>query len=414
MVLAFTFPGQGSLRPEMGRPWVDHPSWELVADASDVLGRDLSWLLLDAGDEDLYETRNAQLGTFLLSLVVLDAVERLGIAPSVCAGHSLGEYSALVASGALGFEDGVRLVAERGEAMQDVADNRPGRMVALLGVTDDDAEVICQRAEDEVWVANYNAPGQVVLAGTVQGVEAAVALAREMGIRKAVQLAVRGPFHTPLILPARARLRKALSDASFADSEIPVVANVDARPHSAGADWPGLLSTQLCSPVRWHQSLATVWSLLGGGGEGPEPLFVELGGGTVLTGLTKRTLREARAISVAQPGDLDGLVGLLGGASMAPQRPAQQGEHLYVSERIVVSPATGVFQPVEHLAGLAPGRSQDQQGLPLAVGDLVGTVGSTEVRSAFAGRLVGLLAHAGERVVDSQPLAWLRTTEAAG
>ncbi len=413
MVLAFTFPGQGSLRPGMGAPWVEHPSWELVKDASNVVGRDLSWLLLEAGEDDLFETRNAQLGTFVLSLVVLDAVERLGVAPSVCAGHSLGEYSALVAAGVVGFEDGLRLVAERGEAMQDVADNSPGRMVALLGIGDDDAEVACQRAEEEVWVANYNAPGQVVIAGTAQGVEAAVAIARDMGVRKTVQLAVRGPFHTPLLLPARPRLRKAIADVNFSDSDIAVVANVDAKAHRSGSDWPGLASAQLCSPVRWHQSLATTLDLVSGGNGNAEPVFVELGGGGVLTGITKRTLRETRAISVARPEDLDGLVELLGGQSLAPKKPTQQGEHLYVSERIVVSPTTGVFQPIDRFAVLAPGRSQDQEGIPLAVGDLLGTVGQTEVRSAFAGRLVGLLAHAGERVADSQPLAWLRASEVA-
>ena len=168
-MLAFTFPGQGSQRSGMGHAWVEHPSWEVAAEASDIAGRDLTSLLLDAPMEELTRTANAQLATFVMSLVVLDAVERLGLFPAACAGHSLGEYTALVASGALSLSDGTQLVIERGDAMQAAADERPGTMAALIGIADDDAEAACQRAEDEVWVANYNAPGQVVIAGTEAG-----------------------------------------------------------------------------------------------------------------------------------------------------------------------------------------------------------------------------------------------------
>ena len=180
-MLAFTFPGQGSQRPGMGRPWVDHPSWEVAGEASEIAERDLAALLLDADMEELTATGNAQLATFVMSLVVLDAVERLGLVPAACAGHSLGEYTALVASGAVSLADGTRLVVERGEAMQTAADERPGTMAALLGIGDDDAEAACQRAEDEVWVANYNAPGQVVIGGTAEGVAAASERAKELG-----------------------------------------------------------------------------------------------------------------------------------------------------------------------------------------------------------------------------------------
>ena len=169
-MLAFTFPGQGSQRSGMGNAWLEHPSWEVAAEASEVAGRDLTTLLLDAPMEELTRTANAQLATFVMSLVVLDAVERLGLAPAAAAGHSLGEYTALVAAGALSLSDGTRLVVERGDAMQAAADEHPGTMAALIGIADDDAQVACQRAEDEVWVANYNAPGQVVIAGTEQGV----------------------------------------------------------------------------------------------------------------------------------------------------------------------------------------------------------------------------------------------------
>jgi len=134
-MLAFTFPGQGSQRPGMGRPWADHESWELVEEASTYAGRDVARLLLDADAEELRDTRNAQLTTFVSSLMVLDAVERLGIEPSFCAGHSLGEYTALTASGALSFEDGVRLVCERADAMHHAGINNPGTMAAVLGST---------------------------------------------------------------------------------------------------------------------------------------------------------------------------------------------------------------------------------------------------------------------------------------
>jgi len=406
--LVFTFPGQGSQRAGAGRPWVDHPSWELVSDVSEVAGRDVATLLLDADAEELRATRNSQLVTFTLSLVVLDAIERLGIAPSACAGHSLGEYTALVASGALGFEDGARLVVERGEAMQAASEERPGTMAALLGISDDDAEAACQRAEGEVWVANYNAPGQVVIAGTPEAVGRAGTLAREMGARKVMPVQVGGAFHTPLMAPARARLRKALGSVTFCDPEVPVTANVDARPHGAGAEWPGLLSAQLCSPVRWHQTLLSLTA------DGPGTL-VEVGPGGVLTGLAKRTVPDQRLLAVAVPDDLDALVDAVGGnGPLHEYALAHAGEHLYMSERVVVSPATGVFEPVSGPAtNGSSGTGATPVGTNLEVGSLVGRVGGSEVRTPFAGALMGHLALPGERVTTGQPVAWLRTPMAA-
>jgi [acyl-carrier-protein] S-malonyltransferase len=414
-VLAFTFPGQGSQRSGMGRAWVDHPSWEVAAEASELAGRDLTTLLLDAPMEELTLTANAQLATFVLSLVVLDAVERLGLFPGACAGHSLGEYSALVASGALSFADGTRLVVERGNAMQFAADQQPGTMAALLGITDDDAEAACQRAEDNVWVANYNAPGQVVIAGTVEGVASGSAKAKEIGARRVLPIPVSGAFHTPLMLPARARLRQTLSEVTFHSPEVPVVANVDARVHTDPAAWPGLLSSQLCSPVRWRQTLETL------GGRGATAI-VELGPGGVLTGLVRRTIPDVRAVAVAVPEDLDKLMDTLAGPeTWNAASPAHQGEHLYTSERVIVSPSAGVFEPDVELAALettalaaataAPGSGAGTApGSHLAVGDRVGTVGmATEVRTPFEGILVRWLAVRGERVTEGQPVAWIRT-----
>ena len=414
-MLAFTFPGQGSQRSGMGRAWVEHPSWEVATEASELAGRDLAALLLDAPMEELTRTANAQLSTFVLSLVVLDAVERLGLFPAACAGHSLGEYSALVASGAISFADGMRLVLDRGDAMQSAADEHPGTMAALIGISDDDAEAACQRAEDEVWVANYNAPGQVIIAGTAQGVAAGGVRAKELGARKVLPIPVSGAFHTQLMLPARTRLRKTLSEVQFRSPDVPVFANVDAREHTDPAEWPGLLSAQLCSPVRWRQTLEAL------GGRGASAI-VELGPGGVLTGLIRRTIPDVRAVAVAVPADLDKLMDALAGPeTWNAASPTHQGEHLYTSERVIVSPSAGVFEPDVELAALettalaaataAPGSGEGTEpGSHLEVGDRVGTVGmATDVRTPFEGILIRWLAVRGERVVEGQPVAWIRT-----
>jgi len=401
----------------MGRAWVDHPSWEVVGEASAVAGRDLSRLLLHADQDELTLTANAQLATYVVSLVVLDAIERVGIEPTACAGHSLGEYTALTASGALAFEDGVRLVVERGEAMHHAAEERPGTMAAVLGADEDDVEAACQRAEGEVWVANYNGPGQVVIAGTPEAVAVAGTIAKELGARRIMPFPVAGAFHTALMAPARGRLRKALADTPFSAPEVRVVANVDARAHPGRDDWPGLLSAQLCSPVRWRQSLVAL-------GELGATQVVEVGPGGVLTGLARRTLPEAQAMSVASPDDLGALVDTLSGSeTWHAYAAAHQGEHLYTSERVVVSPASGVFMPDPGLAapgpgGLTPVAAPGGTEVPAAlsvevgVGALLGHVGDTEVRTPFAGQVVGFLAHAGERVMAGQPLAWLRVATA--
>ncbi|HZU78944.1 MAG TPA: ACP S-malonyltransferase [Acidimicrobiales bacterium] len=412
---AFTFPGQGSQRPGMGRPWVDHPSWEVVEEASELAERDLSRLLLEAEQDELTLTANAQLATFVLSLVILDAVERVGIEPSICAGHSLGEYTALVASGALAFEDGVRLVAERGDAMHHAAEEHPGTMAAVLGAEDDAVEVACQRAEGEVWVANFNAPGQVVIAGTSESVETAGTLAKELGARKVMSMPVAGAFHTPLMAPARSRLRKALADTTFQPPGTPVVANVDARVHAEADQWQSLLSAQLCSPVRWRQSLATLSA------DGAEH-FVELGPGGVLSGLARRTLPGATVLAVQKPEDVDELVAVLAGLDSASPAgtgdKSAHGERLSTGVRLVVSPAGGVFEPAD-LAVPAPGAGLrgespggEAPGAAVEVGALLGKVGDVEVRTPFGGRVAAFLTIPGERVVAGQPVAWLHVERA--
>lgn len=394
-MLAFTFPGQGSQRPGMGSPWVDHPSWELVSDASEATGRDIAHLLLHADADELTETRNAQLATFVLSLVILDAVERLGIQPAYVAGHSLGEYSALVATGTLSFEHGCRIVAERGEAMQQAAEDQPGTMFAVLALDDDQVDVACRRADGDSWVANYNAPGQVVIAGSLESLERTATFAKELGAKRAVKLPVGGAFHTPYMAAAKKRLRKALESSTFRAPQVPIVANVDAQIHTSGDEWPELCSAQLCSPVRWRQSVGTLI-------ESGVTTLVEVGPGNVLTGLAKRCAPDTRAISISSPDELDSLVETLAaGTAVAEQVHHHEGEHLYVHERLVVSTVTGLFSPVDPPAAAKPGDAVE-------VGALIAMVGTHEVRTPFAGQLMGLMAIPGERVTVGQPVAWLR------
>jgi [acyl-carrier-protein] S-malonyltransferase len=298
-VIAFTFPGQGSQRPGMGAPWVDEPSWALVAEASEVAGRDLARLLLDADADELRHTRNAQLTTFVLSLVVLDAVDRLGVAPSAAAGHSLGEYTALTATGALSFADGVRLVAARGEAMQTAAEAHPGTMAAVLGLDDEAAEVACRQTGGEVWVANFNAPGQIVIAGTAAAIaRVSTRAGEEKG--KAIALKVSAPFHCALMAPAAAALRSALDKVDVKALTFPVVANVDARPNSEPARVKELLVRQVDGAVRWEQAVRLMHM------EGITHA-IEIGPGKVLAGLGRRIAKEMKIFSVGDAASLEGL-----------------------------------------------------------------------------------------------------------
>jgi len=288
------FPGQGSQKPGMGAPWVASPSWAAVGVVSVVLGRDVEHLLLDADAATLQATRNAQVASFALGLVILDAARAAGLHWDAAAGHSLGEYTALVAAGVLDVEDAARLVGERAEAMQDAADAAPGTMAAVLGLDTDAVQACCDAAH--AWIANDNAPGQIVVAGTAEAVSAAGAAAKERGA-KVMALAVGGAFHTPLMAAAQGRLDAAIAVAPFRDTVIPVVANVDATAHGAAGDWQGLLSAQLCSPVRWREGVTSLGRL-------GVTRLVELGPGGVLSGLAKRIAPELERLSLATPDDV--------------------------------------------------------------------------------------------------------------
>lgn len=301
----FVFPGQGSQLPEMGASFTDDPAWTLVDQASEAAGRDVSHLLLAADADELVQTRNAQLGTFVHSMVVLESLRARDIRPDVVAGHSLGELSALCAAGVLTFADAVRLVAARGDAMQECTTTRTGTMAAVLGLDDDAVAEVCERVDDDVWVANSNAPGQVVIAGDPAAVERAGADAKAEGAKRVMPLDVSGAFHTPFMAPAGDALAAAIADTEFHDAEVPVVANVDASVHTTAADWPGLLERQLTSPVRWAASVTTLVD------EGAST-FVEVGPGAVLTGTVKRIERSADRHSAMTPEQVDAVVAAIG------------------------------------------------------------------------------------------------------
>ena len=304
-MLAFLFPGQGSLRPGMGAPWVDTASWAVIGRLSDVLGRDLASLLVEADAATLQSTRNAQAATFALSLVALDRVRANGISAGAVAGHSLGEYTALVAAGALAETAAMTLVGERGEAMQAAADERAGTMAAVLGAQPDEVSLACAEVEG-AWVANDNAPGQIVVAGSIEGVAAIEPVAKAHGASRVMALAVGGAFHSPLMQPAQVRLDRALAQAAFTASSVPVVTNVDGRAHTDGG-WRELLSAQLCQQVRWRESLLALAGL-------GATTFVEIGPGDALSGMVKRTIEGAARHSVATPDSADVLAAALAGS----------------------------------------------------------------------------------------------------
>jgi [acyl-carrier-protein] S-malonyltransferase len=289
--VVLVLPGQGSQRPAAGAPWRTTPGWELVEQAAQTLDRDVAALLLDADAEQLRATREAQLATFLVSLLALRALPPLDIA--AVAGHSLGDLTALVAAGVLTEQDGLSVVAVRGAAMQEAADAEPGAMAAVLGLEPD---AVQRTLPNGVWTANDNAPRHVVVSGEIEAVAAAGPLLKQAGARRVLPLPVGGAFHTPLMAPARSRLEAALAQVSFAPPRLPVLSGSAAAPF--GNDVAGELSRQLTAPIRWRETLLSL---------PPVDLVVEVGPGQVLTGLVTRTLPGVRAVSVQSPADLEAL-----------------------------------------------------------------------------------------------------------
>jgi [acyl-carrier-protein] S-malonyltransferase len=302
--IAVIFPGQGTQDPGMGAPWRDHPAWDVVERAERAFGEPLAPLLLDRSAEDLARTREAQLAVLLTSLVAWEAVRGRVPAPLAFAGHSLGQVTALIAAGALPLEDGVRFAARRAELTQRAADEHPGRMAALLGATVEQAEEACRVAPDQCWVANDNAPGQVVIAGTPAGVDAASAQAKELGVKRVTPLNVGGAFHTPLMRDAADDLATELESVDFAAPAAPVLSNHDARPYDDGAGWRGRLTEHVTVPVLWRESLT---AMVGLGADS----FLEVGHGTMLAGLAKRTTPDTPVRGVGTPEDVEDVAGEL-------------------------------------------------------------------------------------------------------
>lgn len=300
MGIAVIFPGQGTQSVGMGAPWRDHPSWSVIERAETALGEPLSSLVLDAPAEQLARTRDAQLAVLLTSLVAWDAVRGRIEAPVAFAGHSLGQVTALIAAGALPLEEGVRFAARRAELTQAAADTHPGRMAALLGASLEQAEDACRAAPDGCWIANDNAPGQVVIAGTPAGIETGSARAKELGVKRATPLNVGGAFHTPLMRMAADALAAELTSVPLSPPVAPVVSNGDAHSYADADGWRSRLAVHVTDPVRWRTSMETIAGL-------GATRCLEVGHGTMLAALAKRTVPDIPVTGVATPDDLPAL-----------------------------------------------------------------------------------------------------------
>jgi [acyl-carrier-protein] S-malonyltransferase len=293
---AFIFPGQGSQYSGMGKDLADTfaVARQLFEEADDALGFKLSDLCFAGSEADLKLTANTQPAILTTSIAVLKVVQQeTGLKADYVAGHSLGEYSALVCSGALSFADAVKTVRARGIFMQEAVPVGTGTMAAMLGIERDVLEAICREAAEGEVVspANFNSPGQIVIAGSVSAVARAIEIAKVRGFRKTMLLPVSAPFHCALMKPAADRLSVALDMITVHEMSVPVIANADAVPNINKDLVKPLLVTQVCSPVLWDQSVNTM-SALG------VNKFVELGPGKVLSGLVKRINKEAVATNI--------------------------------------------------------------------------------------------------------------------
>ena len=281
---AYVFPGQGAQAVGMGKDLYDNvpEAKELFEKANEILGFRITDIMFSGTDEELKQTKVTQPAVFLHSVILAKA---LNVKPDAVAGHSLGEFSALVVAGALSFEDGLRLVSKRAMAMQKACEIQPGTMAAILGLDDQTVEKVCQEIEGIVVAANYNCPGQLVISGSVEAVDAACEKLKAAGAKRALRLPVGGAFHSPLMEPAKQELEKAINDAPFQTPVCPIYQNVDAKPHTDPAQIKANLIAQLTAPVRWTYIVKNM--LADGVTE-----FTELGPGNVLQGLIKKVSTE--------------------------------------------------------------------------------------------------------------------------
>ncbi len=282
---ALVFPGQGAQHPGMGQALYEQSEQarELFAQANEILGFDIQSIMFEGSEEDLRRTSVTQPAIYIHS-VVAAMVNDLPAQAGATAGHSLGEFSALCAAGALSFGDGLKLVSIRANAMQEACDEQESTMAAILGLDDEVVEGICAGI-DGVVPANYNTVGQLVISGSKAGIAKAIEVAQEKGARRALELAVNGAFHSPFMESARVKLAAGIEAAPFSDARIPVYQNVTAKPHTSAAEIRENLLAQLTAPVRWTQ---TVQALIADGATE----FIESGPGKVLSGLVKKVDRK--------------------------------------------------------------------------------------------------------------------------
>jgi [acyl-carrier-protein] S-malonyltransferase len=285
---AYIFPGQGAQYPGMGKDLYDHSaiSREMMEEANSLLGFRLTDIMFEGSIDDLKQTRVTQPAIFLHSVVLAKTLNNFQ--PEMVAGHSLGEFSALVASGALNFSEGLQLVYKRALAMQKACELEPSTMAAVIGLDDKTVEDICAEIPEVVVPANYNCPGQVVISGSIAGIDAAMALLTQ---KRVLKLVVGGAFHSPLMEPAAHELAAAIAAASFNKPVCPVYQNVNALPSTDPEIIRNNLVTQLTSPVRWTQ---TIRNMVGDGAK----IFTEIGPGKVLQGLVKKVCPEIEATGI--------------------------------------------------------------------------------------------------------------------
>ncbi len=289
---AYVFPGQGAQFPGMGKNLFEanEQAKELFQQADATLGFSISDIMFNGSDEELKQTKVTQPAVFLHSVIAFLATP--GLKPEMVAGHSLGEFSALVASGALNFTDGLMLVYKRAMAMQKACEMNPSTMAAVLGMEDAKVEEIVAGISNEVVVAaNYNCPGQLVISGSIKGVEQACEALKAAGAKRALVLPVGGAFHSPLMQPAQEELREAIELTTFNTAQCPVYQNVDAKPYTDPAQIKQNLINQLTAPVRWTQ---TVQNMIADGANH----FTEVGPGNVLQGLVKKINKEMQTDSI--------------------------------------------------------------------------------------------------------------------
>lgn len=291
---AVVFAGQGSQRPGMALAWRGDPAFGLWAQADELLGRDVTRLGTTAPAAELRLPANCQVALYVHAAVTYAAWQREGGTAVVFAGHSLGEYNALQAAGVLSFADGLRLVDQRARATQEAADANPGGMLAIIGGDSDVLRELCQRSGAAI--GNDNAPGQLVVSGTDAALTAFTEAADGSGA-KIIRLEVGAAYHSPLMEPAVGPLDAALAATHFADAVAPVIANVDARPHDRGADWPALLRAQLTAGVRWRETLERIAA--------SADALVELSASPVLTGMAKRVAPQLARRTITTPEQID-------------------------------------------------------------------------------------------------------------